>query len=106
LDLVTNGNHKVVGLKQVIGVVGFDHQAAGSTFRTDTSDSFFFPVHVDHHVFLAMVRKVSQFESIFLEDDPATGWRCHRAYVVADEEHILNVFTLQDPPDRLQCHSS
>merc|ERR1711939_805465 len=36
LDLVTNGNHTIVGLKKVIAVVGFDQQAAGSTFRADT----------------------------------------------------------------------
>jgi hypothetical protein len=104
LLVVTNGNHNVVGLKQLIAVVGFDQQEAGSTFRTDTSDFIFLPRPCRPPRFLAMVRKVSQ--NIRLEDDPATGLHCHRASVVGYEEHILYFFILQDAPDRLQCQTS
>merc|ERR1711924_577155 len=58
---------KDVGLKQVIGVVGFDHQAAGSTFRTDTSDSFFFPAHVDQHLFWQWSERSHNLKAYFLK---------------------------------------
>jgi len=94
LNLITIGNHEVVGLKQ-----SHSRSIAGPTFHKVTPDFFFFPVHVDQYDSWQW-SEWSQ-TSIRLEDDPANGWRCQGASGVECEETV----SLTDVPESLQGHA-
>jgi len=87
LNLITVVNHEV-GLKQ-----SHSRNIAGPTFRKDTPDFFFVPVHEDSWEW----SEWSQ-ESIRLEADPACGRRCKGASGVECEETV----SLNDVPESLQ----